>query len=372
MKPWRRTRVLGLVAVLCAGVAHADSRDRAAAPALVGTISVPGKNLTSFDISWVDDSSETYYLADRSNAGVDIFDARRGTFTGRVGGFAGQKASNDVSGPNGVLSIESLHEVWAGDGDSTIKVIDVRSSPAVVATISTGGLARADEMAFDPRDHLVLVANDADSPPFVSLVSTESRTVVGRISFPEATNGIEQSVWDPATRRFYLSIPELNGNPRDGEIAVIDPRSGTLVDAFAVSECEPAGLVLGPRQQLLVGCSQDAIAAGFAPKTLVLDARSGDTVATITQVGGSDEVWFNPGDQRYYLAARGMKPPVLGVIDARTNTWVANVTTGVNGSNAHSVAADRKNNHVFVPLRAPNAACANGCIGVFATPDDDD
>jgi hypothetical protein len=26
---------------------------------------------------------------------------------------------------------------------------------------------------------------------------------------------------------------------------------------------------------------------------------------------------------------------------------------------------------VFVPLRAPNPACANGCIGVYATPDDD-
>lgn len=361
------TRFVALVIGMSGfGAARADSPERSEAPSLIGTIAVPGKPLTAFDISWVDEPGEIYYLADRSNAAVDIFDAELGVFVTRVGGFAGARASNDFSGPNGVLSIESLKEVWAGDGDSTVKVIDVRSAPRIVATISTRGVARADEMAFDPRDHLVLVANDADDPPFVSFISTQTRAVVGRIGFPEATNGLEQSVWDPATRRFYLSVPELNGDPREGEIAVIDPLAGAVVDAYPVSECEPAGLVLGPHQHLLVGCSQDAIAAGFAPKTLVLDARSGDTVATIRQVGGSDQVWFNKGDERYYLAARGMKPPVLGVIDARSNTWVANVPTGVN---AHSVAADRKNNHVFVPLRAPNPACAKGCIGIYGDPD---
>jgi len=79
-------------------------------------------------------------------------------------------------------------------------------------------------------------------------------------------------------------------------------------------------------------------------------------VATITQVGGSDQVLYNPGDNRYYLASRsmtstGMKgataTPVLGVIDAATNQWIANIPTG---PNAHSVAADSGNNRVFVPV----------------------
>jgi hypothetical protein len=57
----------------------------------------------------------------------------------------------------------------------------------------------------------------------------------------------------------------------------------------------------------------------------------GSTVATITEVGGFDQVWYNSGDNRYYLAARGMTSnglksgtptPVLGVIDAEDNTWI--------------------------------------------------
>jgi len=83
----------------------------------------------------------------------------------------------------------------------------------------------------------------------------------------------------------------------------------------------------------------------------------------IAQVGGWDEVWYNPGDHRYYLGARGMAGgAVLGVIDAKTNLWIANVPTA---KNAHSVAANPANNRIFVPL-TPNPACPTGCVGVYA------
>ena len=41
----------------------------------LATIQVPGNPLVQFDIGWVDPVTETYFLADRSNSGVDIFDA---------------------------------------------------------------------------------------------------------------------------------------------------------------------------------------------------------------------------------------------------------------------------------------------------------
>src|SRR2546425_11875064 len=44
-----------------------------------------------FDISWVDEPTERYFIADRSNAGVDIIDAETNTWVRRIGGFAGQK-----------------------------------------------------------------------------------------------------------------------------------------------------------------------------------------------------------------------------------------------------------------------------------------
>jgi len=106
-----------------------------------------------------------------------------------------------------------------------------------------------------------------------------------------------------------------------------------------VRTTKPHGLAIGPHQNLLVGCNR--------PRSIVLDARNGDILANITKVGGSDEVWFNPGDHRFYLAAN--RNPlanggrVLGVIDARFNQFIDKVSTAMG---AHSVAANRANNHI--------------------------
>lgn len=321
---------------------------------------IPVSGLNSFDISFVERSSQTYYLADRSNKGVDFFDAATNTFETRVTGFVGPSTSNDTAGPNGIVVLPDRHELWAGDGDSTVKVIDL-GSRTIVATIPTGGENRADELAYDRRDKILLVANDAEKVPFVSFIDTRTRMVVGTVKFPDATNGLEQPVWDPATRLFYLSVPQLGDDPRNGGIAVLDPRARSLVHTFPVTDCEPAGLALGPKQHLLLGCSGDGI-TGWQAQVQVMNARNGHIVKVITQVGGADQVWFNPGDKHYYVAARrNPGGPVLGIIDARNNTWLQNVPTG---PNSHSVAADPINNHIFVPLRGKG-------IGVYARIDED-
>jgi hypothetical protein len=350
--------VVGLV--LSGSVGQADQ-----AYSLQTTIKIPNVPHTppwAFDIGWVDPATHTYYLADRTNAAVDVVKVADNKFVGFLAQhkFRGATGDNDTSGPNGILTVDG--ELWAGDGDSTVKIIDLASG-GVVKTISTGGTKRADELCFDSRDKLILIANDADAPPFVTIISTETREVVDQIPFPEATNGLEQCVWDPVTSRFFQNVPATTEHP-GGEVVAINPKTADIVKVYPVEGCEPAGMALGPHHHLLLGCSADAIADGFHAQTLVMNANTGHIVATITQVGGSDQVWFNPGDNRYYLAARGMtsdgtktgRPtPVLGVIDAETNTWITNVPTG---TNSHSVAADPESNKIFVPLRSSG-------VGVF-------
>ena len=357
---WFSAIVLSVISLALSSTISAAHRDDNAYRELA-LISIPGAPLNSFDISWVDRSSQTYYLADRSNSGIDIVSARNDSFVARIGGFVGFHGSNETAGPNGVLVIQSRDELWAGDGDSTVKVIDLRSRQ-IVKSFSTGGTNRADEIAFDQRDDVILIANDAEASPFVTFISARDRSVLGHVTFTDATNGLEQPVCDPETHLFYMSVPQLGADPLHGGIAVMDPRSLSLRALFPVASCQPAGLALGPHQHLLVGCSQDAIAAGAQAQTIVMNAHDGSIVAATTKVGGSDEVWFNPGDDRYYLAARGMTSnglatgtptPVLGVIDAEDNEWITNIPTG---PNAHSVAADPINNRVFVPLKGQGVA----------------
>ncbi|HVS76629.1 MAG TPA: hypothetical protein VHE11_06820 [Steroidobacteraceae bacterium] len=331
--------------------------------ARIGTIEVPGAPLTSFDIGFVN-ADGVYALADRSNFGLDFFDAATGRFIGRATGFKGYARSDgfDLAGPNGVVAI-GRHEFWAGDGDSTVKVVDLRSRK-VVASIRTGGRKRADELAYDPRDHLVIAVNNADDPPFITFISTRTRKVVGRLELERASDGAEQPLWNPASGLVYLSIPSLDGVKARGAVAVIDPRAERLVGFMPAEQCMPAGLALGPHDDLLLGCSRDAVASGFPARSLVMSAATGRIVASFPEVGGSDEVWSDLKAGRYYLAAgANTGGPVLGVIDARANRWIGNLPTG---KYAHSVAADPATGKVFVPIAAGSAAaCPRGCIAVF-------
>jgi hypothetical protein len=386
-----------IVAVALVGAADAradEGRRNGGAVRLLTTVPIPStaaqpNHLVVFDISFVDPDQQLYYLADRSDKAVDVVDAKRNVFVRQIrAGFKGFTGSNDTSGPNGV--VVAGHWLFVTDANSRVVSIDLRTDN-VVSDVSTGGEPglRADEIAYDPDHGLLLPVNNADSPPFATLIKVDKRTgqlTVGkRITFTNATNGAEQPVWDAGTGRFYISIPELNGNVSDGAVARINP-NGTLETLYPVRNCQPAGLSLGPRQDLLLGCSVVFDTAGnpwtatdpntAAPTQMIMETRTGKIDSVVNGVGGSDEVWFNEGDGRYYTASRNNPTgPVLGVIDAADQKLIQIVPT-VNRppGTAHSVAVNPHNNHAFVPLPANNVfpSCLDGCIAVFGTAGDDD
>jgi DNA-binding beta-propeller fold protein YncE len=324
---------------------------------LIDRITVPGAPLKSFDIGFA--GNGLYALADRSNASVDLFDTQHRRFIGRVGGFAGAR-DGDQSGPNGVVAV-GAHQIWAGDGGSTVRIIDV-ASRRTIASVSTGGTKRVDEIAYDPRDNLVIAANNADQPPFITLISSRPPyTVESRITFPQATDGIEQSVWDAASGTVFVAIPEMGGTPSVGAVVQIDPQQGKILATNPVSKCMPGGLALGPGRQLLVACSDDAVKAGFRARSLLMDTRTGKVTTSFDQVGGSDEVWYDAHSGDYALAAvANPGGPVLGIIDAHDRRWLGNVRSG---TAAHSVAAD--SGQFFVPVKAGDPGCESGCVEVF-------
>ena len=53
------------------------------------------------------------------------------------------------------------------------------------------------------KDGLLLVANNADTPPFVTLIAVGAKcgmVIKKKITYSFATNGAEQPVWDPTNR----------------------------------------------------------------------------------------------------------------------------------------------------------------------------
>ena len=433
------------VPVLVAGNAWADDSGKKAEPALRLLSSVPipisasnqGTGTFSFDISFVDQTDGTYYLADRSNKAVDaLFSESIVTQIVPNNGhapFAGftpcspPAGANDCAGPNGVVA--AFPFLFVTDAPSRVLSFDLRFNPPQTVsecTTKAGEPTRADELAYDPKDGLILAINNAASPPFGTLVTvnktTGALTCGTNIPFTaangvDAQNGAEQPVWDPGTQKFYNSIPQIGSNPTHGGVIRIST-TGTVETTFPIDFCSPAGLALNPsKKELLVGCNTiwatngslwtgnaDRNSFTAAPQLVILEVRTGSILANVLGAGVGDEVWFNAGDNHYYAAASGSNlapnalfpartgtaaPPLtaqgaatLDVIDALSRTLdqrvpTLNVPADPSGSHpagtAHSVAADADTNHVFVPIAANNAVpnCLTGCITILGRDDPD-
>lgn len=271
------------------------------------------------------------------------------------------------------------------------------------------GDVRADEPSFDSEHNRIIVTNgDGPNGAFVTLIDATNPVCAGNSCVmaqfffdglgdnlntgcpgpavsgvapanggaircrhgPAATNGLGGSVYNLATHRFLQSTPQVGPNPADGEITEIDPVGFRVTNHFALKGlgCQAAALALGPNNNVLVGCANREGEA-FPPSTVIIDGTTGAILKVIYETGRADQVWYNPGDKRFYVAARDMENgSFLGIIDATNNMWLYNSPTG---GNAHGVAADPANNHIYIPIGV-NARCgrfsAEGCITVYTAP----
>jgi hypothetical protein len=275
-----------------------------------------------FDISWVDPGSQRFYLADRTatkgTGRIDVVDTQTNQFlysiptskaeVGFTGTLPAVTPGCSISGPNGACH-STTESAYVGDGNSTVKVVDL-AAKAIVAIIPTGGNCRADEEAYDSVDHIIM----------------------GRMG------GLEQPVWNHLTKRFYMTVPGTATT--QGSVDVFNPVTFQLEQSLSTPACSPAGLALTASQRLVTSCGA------------VLDARNGNILSTISGVGG-DEIWYNPGENRVYFGATGGS---IGIVDADSNQLVG--TIPVNGRN---VATDSETGRVFVPVTGKG-------ILVFAAP----
>src|SRR5262245_60458275 len=283
-------------------------------PAVAANVQSGGA-VSSLDICLSDPVRGNIFIADRSNASVDIISGFGSfPFLGRATGFVGQQSSNALSGPDGVLTVTTggVTTLYAGDGNSTLRVYDATNPAAptfVPPAISTGGMFRVDEMAYSPASNQVLAANNADTPAFGNLFSTNGghppvALTVSNITVPSNQGGIpdggmEQPAWNPNTGTFFVSIPALAGANNPGGVSEINT-SGTVLrtidfGTMGISSCSPTGLALGTSGNMLVGCGNVGAAA------ILFNPKTGQIIKTFAGLGGTDEIWFDPATDAFYV-----------------------------------------------------------------------
>ncbi|HEY2558134.1 MAG TPA: hypothetical protein VGI48_00310 [Caldimonas sp.] len=402
----KKTLITGAFAGLLLAACGGDD-NTPTGPRFVQQVAVPGVGAGtnySFDLSLV--NGTTYYYTDRTNAAVEVVDIPTLKVTAQITGtgadaFAGQGASNAVSGPDGLNAVGT--QLFAGDVDS-VKVIDPTTKQIVKTIVIGANGVRADEGCFDAVHGLYMISTPEAVPPFATFIDAVTQTIVATVTFTDSASapaaGLEQCRYDAGSDTFFVNNDGTTANPH-GELDALPaaavraiPAGGSVnytalagVQMYSEGNCDPTGLALGPGTDIAVGCREGTTAAPLLVQ--ILNRNTGTIVASVN-AGGGDQIEYDAGSNRYYNAASrwtatgnaavngacsAASPctPVLSIIDAATRTLVMQLPSG---NNAHSVGVDPTSGLAFVPISsaAAPAGCAtcaangfnNAGIAVFA------
>lgn len=394
IKAGRKTVLLAGVAALL-GIA----RPAAAVPTyqFAGTIPIPlsSYNTTGtfigYDLSTFDATNQLYYLTDRSNNGIDVFSAATNSYVERLGTglFTGNLSPASGAGPNGI-SISTLNDgsrlLLAGNGTSNVVAFNLAANGLSLTNTRSISTAvpgtptpqnRVDGVAYAPTTNTILTANNTSNPGYLTLVDNATSSVRkvillnGTNGTPNVGgNGVEATLFNTVTGTFFAALPALTPGGTDaGGVVQIDPSTGAVIKVYDFNAlglsgpCSPTGAAQGPNGSVLVVCST----AGTA--TIALNPAGNGQITVIPGISGADQLAFDPTRDVAFTSSR-FQPggPVVGIIDAGTNTLVQTVP---NTYNNHSVAVDPVSGEVFVAFDATSKTgtdpfCSAGCIGVYA------
>lgn len=364
-----------------------------------------------FDLGLV--SGNRYYLTDRNNAAVDVFETLNSGLVTQIkslppNSFAGiqltnGKVDNSISGPDGInlISKATGARIYVGDVNS-IKVINPATN-LIEKTVIVGTTGkRADEGCFDPDDNLYMISTPEADTPFATFIDTNTDTVVAKLTFTDNKGnpslGLEQCRYDPLTKKFFVNNDGTTDNP-NGELVAIPATSikgaiasspvGTVVTANYVSHpaspqaqtvvvaaetgltpgaiglyseqnCDPTGLALGPGNDIAVGCREGTPGA---PLLVQIFDRTNGAILKSIPAGGGDQLEYDASTNRYYNAASRWtasgKSSGSACTAASPCTPVLSIIDAASrtlvaqlptGNNAHSVAVDAATGKAFVPI----------------------
>jgi hypothetical protein len=355
---------------------------------------------TSFDIAFVDTDTHTLATTDRNNKSIDVWDTEFDRFIRASDPvFAGITANRALGGPNGVYIIgrggRDSGEAWAGDGDSTVKVIDLNTGHEIGSPIPTGGATRADELWYDAaaQEIMIGVPDQPSNPPsgeptypfeaFISTAGTPGPSslkaqlvydgtgapcapaTVGSVTITRchtpsgdvATNGLEQPIVTRGFNNqgnghgnnhghlrgdFWLAVPGSSSPAVTGRVDEIDPDTYQVVNEISMPQCGPTG----PTGLTIVSESEAAAACPTGVGFVNLAGLTEDG-APIAESGGADQIWYNPGNGNVDAPNRTPEPNGCAATGVTVDTPTPQtgltavcvaVVHGNNGSSASVVA----------------------------------
>src|SRR5437588_3114079 len=217
-----------------------------------------------------------------------IFDLSRGTMTHAIQG---------IEEPRAVLYRPEISRLFVSDGGGALRIFD---SKTYVPIKTLKLLVDADPIVYDPATQRLFVVNGGEKAnhPYsnITVFDTNAGTQVGDIQL----DGIE--IEGMAVEK---GGPRLFANNRDkNQIDVFDRERLSRIATWPVTTCKKNTVMAldESAHRMFVACHEGQLA--------VIDLTSGKELQTLPIGQGADDIDFDKGAKRIYVASGGGKGSV--------------------------------------------------------------
>lgn len=351
-------------------------------------IQIPGWRATgsagnaNVDLMGYNPVTRLMYLADRTNHAIDVIDTHTNVVVTKLPIPPTSVYGAVPTGPNGVLVAINLQQLVVTDGLQSVYVWDLRAPQAqpdiYTFPISLG--TDTDAVDYDPINQTIYVVTD-NPPEYLIGINLAYKQIVSQTPLPVSSDLIK---WNSIDGKVYIAAEDADGSDNNAAAGVYayDPASGASGQVSLVTKIGPAcpghGIDIDPISDIAVmGCFGGTNDTG----DVVVNLATGTPLPTLTDVGGTDAVVYNPNLRRFYISG-GLGTATSSGCPKGTGpfTPVLGIASGVNGKLAgvacigggHIVGVDPFTNDVYVPVSqypADPTSTTTGVNGVLVLRD---
>jgi YVTN family beta-propeller protein len=246
---------------------------------------------------------------------VNILDAKTGDSVGVI---------PNTTGVHGIAFAESLGKGFTSNGRlNTVTAFDLKTA-AVLQQIPAG--QNPDAIMYDPFSKKIITCNGRSHD--LSVIDP----VTGQVTATITLDGKPETAVSDEAGKIFVNIEDKN------KISEVDITTNTVVASWPLQAESPTGLAIDIRtKRLFAGCDK---------KLVVMDAVSGDIVATLPIGDGCDGVGFDAGLKLVFASCGEGKLTVIKEASATSFSVIDNVATK---RSARTCTVNEKTHEVYLP-----------------------
>ena len=281
----------------------------------------------------LDPDGERLFIAAHENNSVEVVDVKAGHWLRSIAGF---------DRPQGVCYARGFDRLFvANGGTGACSVLDGASLHLIRSVTYAGD---ADNVRFDPASGRVYVGYGNGGIGTLDARTGENRGLIPLEVHPESFQ------IEPAASRLFVNLPDAR------EIALVNLETGRVAVDWPCGCSDNYPMALdAPGRRLFVGCRRPA-------SVLIYDTETGRRLESVPIDGDVDDLFFDPGLHRVYVACGAGTVEVLGEAKSGRFHPVYRIPTGPKARTALFVPGT---NRLYVAV--PGGPAQRAEVRVFET-----